>query len=800
MRRRRVLWALGVIALLLGVGSAAVVPWLRGRVAQALAERLKMPCEVASVGLGFSELTVEGIRCGGSVQGVRLEVESLRLKPGLALAWGGSSALRFAGVTGVSVDLDTDGSAFRSWLERQRASRHRARSAGAGSRRRPALEVSRLQLRLRDEHGMLGIFQLAHASLDADGAFVANAAVELGDSAGGGELRLDDVSVRGTLGQGARGAAIDVGGGYVVASAGETSAPRLMDRCAASARIWADSAPDSAATGDAAVDAGGPVDGAWRRAWSSLQRGHAALLGAQLSLARFEIRVYRPGTDRVVVRELSARARFESDGLLLDGHGLADTGGALNWDLRLDPLGVRGEGSVSAVELPLDLFAPLLPSIPLTHAERGRLSLNLRLEPAAEEVGIEGDLTVLNAELTSPSVAAHPVRGLALSASGRATWSPAARRLRLEEVRLTEGRASLTISGSLEAPADHYAADLRVILPPTSCADALGAIPRDLLDDVADFSLEGRIAARVVLRLDSRDLEHTRLRVHVADGCRFTSVPAIADLRRVGGPFVHRALEPDGSVFEMTTGPGTAAWTPIRSISPFLVYAVVAHEDGAFFHHSGFAPWAIRDALVRDLEAGRYVTGASTISMQLAKNLFLQREKTLARKAQEVILTWWLEAARSKQGILELYLNLIEYGPGIYGIRAASRHYFGREPADLSVAEAVFLASILPAPKRFHALYVTGELSHSMAARMRRQLVRMAGRGQIDAVALADGESEIGHFRFARPGVPVEHEASGRAAALDWATDGAAMGDPDELESSDDPAEDAEYPQEFAPE
>jgi len=83
---------------------------------------------------------------------------------------------------------------------------------------------------------------------------------------------------------------------------------------------------------------------------------------------------------------------------------------------------------------------------------------------------------------------------------------------------------------------------------------------------------------------------------------------------------------------------------------------------------------------------------------------------------------------------------------------------------------------------------------------MRRQLVRMAGRGQIDPVALADGEAEIDHFRFARPGVPVEHAASGSAAALDWATDGAETGDPDELESLDDSGEDADYPQEFTPE
>jgi len=505
-----------------------------------------------------------------------------------------------------------------------------------------------------------------------------------------------------------------------------------------------------------------------REIWA---RSNSWLRGAAVSLSDFELRVHRAEADRVVLRDLFGRVSFQDRALHLDGHGVADTGGAVRWDLTLDPAETRGEGSVSAAELPLDLFTSLLPSLPLTRPERGRLSFNLTLASASEDVRLEGSLTLRNAEVTSAAVAAHAVGHLSLSVDGRAVWSPSGRRLTLEEVRLTQGQASVRVTGMLEAPPDHYAANLVATLPPTDCGDVLAAVPRDLLDDVADFSLDGRLGARVSLELDSRHFEETELTVHVADGCRFVSVPGVADLRRVSGPFLHRVLEPDGTVFEMNTGPGTDAWTPISSISPFLVHSVVAHEDSAFFRHSGFAPWAIRDALVRDLEAGSYVVGASTITMQLAKNLFLEREKTIARKAQEVILTWWLEAARTKPEILELYLNLIEYGPGIYGIRAAASHYFGRAPADLSAAESAFLASILPAPKRFHAMYVSGALSHSMENRMRRLLVRMAERGRIDQVALADSMSELESFQFARPGEPLVHIAVGGYAPLSWTTE-----------------------------
>jgi membrane peptidoglycan carboxypeptidase len=214
------------------------------------------------------------------------------------------------------------------------------------------------------------------------------------------------------------------------------------------------------------------------------------------------------------------------------------------------------------------------------------------------------------------------------------------------------------------------------------------------------------------------------------------------------GPFVHRVLEPDGTWFEMTTGPGTPNWASIYSISPFFVHSVVAHEDGGFFSHHGFALWAIRDAVVRNLREGRYATGASTITMQLAKNLFLHREKTLVRKIQEVILTWWLEKALEKRDILELYLNVIEYGPSIYGIRQASWHYFGRDPSELTPAQSAFFATILPAPKRYYGQFDRGTISDSVATRMRNLLRRMHERGRIDADALAHGLAEIEHFRF----------------------------------------------------
>jgi membrane peptidoglycan carboxypeptidase len=229
----------------------------------------------------------------------------------------------------------------------------------------------------------------------------------------------------------------------------------------------------------------------------------------------------------------------------------------------------------------------------------------------------------------------------------------------------------------------------------------------------------------------------------------------MADLRRFSQPFVHYVEEPDGSTFEMETGPGTAAWTYIEDISPYFVHAVLAHEDAGFFKHRGFSMLHVRNALVRNLEAGRYVVGASTITMQLVKNVFLHREKTLARKIQEVLLTWWIERVMDKRDVIELYLNVIEYGPGVYGIRNAAKHYFNRLPSQLSPAEAVFLSTILPNPKRYHGFFEKRALSPQWIEIMKRMLARLRDRGSYDPEAAAYGLSELTDFKFVPEGTIV---------------------------------------------
>jgi len=153
-------------------------------------------------------------------------------------------------------------------------------------------------------------------------------------------------------------------------------------------------------------------------------------------------------------------------------------------------------------------------------------------------------------------------------------------------------------------------------------------------------------------------------------------------------------------------------------MSRYLPIAVVFTEDTGFFRKSGFNPQQIRFALTVDLKEARFARGASTLTMQVAKNLFLSRDKTVSRKLEEVILTEYLAQRFSKDEILELYLNLAEFGPDLYGVKAAARHYFGKSPASLTFPEALFLAAMLPSPVRLHALKTGSRLADAYADRI----------------------------------------------------------------------------------
>jgi len=186
---------------------------------------------------------------------------------------------------------------------------------------------------------------------------------------------------------------------------------------------------------------------------------------------------------------------------------------------------------------------------------------------------------------------------------------------------------------------------------------------------------------------------------------------------------------------------------PLDRISRRLAEAVVLAEDASFFGHSGFDWREIRDAAEQNLRAGRTVRGASTITQQLAKNLYLGTERSYARKVKEAILAMKLERTLSKRRILALYLNAVEWGPGVFGAEAASRHWFGISASELDASQAAVLAAMLPAPRRASLAPTPPWL----ARRARKVLGLLRQTGKVDDEEYVQAASDLERLLGAPP-------------------------------------------------
>ena len=175
------------------------------------------------------------------------------------------------------------------------------------------------------------------------------------------------------------------------------------------------------------------------------------------------------------------------------------------------------------------------------------------------------------------------------------------------------------------------------------------------------------------------------------------------DFRKINQPFEHTVYEYGKPLRTFTVGPENPNFTPYNQISPYIKNAILTSEDPRFFTHKGFHEGAFRHSIIDNIKKNGFVRGGSTISMQLVKNAFLTRNKTIARKAEEILIVWLIENNRisSKQRMYEIYLNIIEWGPNVYGIKEASRFFFSKHPSQLNLAESLYLASIVPSPKRY---------------------------------------------------------------------------------------------------
>ena len=189
-------------------------------------------------------------------------------------------------------------------------------------------------------------------------------------------------------------------------------------------------------------------------------------------------------------------------------------------------------------------------------------------------------------------------------------------------------------------------------------------------------------------------------------------------------------------------GPQTADWVPISQVSNKLLFAIISSEDTSFYSHSGIDVHEVKESLKKDLKEKKWARGGSTITQQVIKNTFLTPEKTLWRKVKEVVYAFQLEREFKKNQILEFYVNLVEWGPGMYGIRQAANVYFGKSPSELTAKEGAFLALLLPSPRKYFVYFKNKELTQWAGNRLDKIVMIMNSMGFLTEEEYQSAQSE----------------------------------------------------------
>lgn len=207
------------------------------------------------------------------------------------------------------------------------------------------------------------------------------------------------------------------------------------------------------------------------------------------------------------------------------------------------------------------------------------------------------------------------------------------------------------------------------------------------------------------------------------------------------------------TMYEVRLCPGTSDYVKLKSISPFMIHALIAAEDASFYSHKGFDWHEIQESFTANLLSGKIRRGGSTLTQQLAKNAFLSKEKSFWRKMKEAYLANAIENRYKKDFILEKYLNVVEFGPNIYGIKAASIHYFQKSPGELNPLEAAYLAHLLPNPKVYSKSHRTGTLTPFSRKMVAVILKRMASFKKLSAGGYETAMNNLNNFPWRGLGI-----------------------------------------------
>lgn len=382
--------------------------------------------------------------------------------------------------------------------------------------------------------------------------------------------------------------------------------------------------------------------------------------------------------------------------------------------------------------------------------------LGVQASIARQENGdllVTGELATKHIGLDWWRLAPRPIDDFDIDAKVKVRVARKPASIRIETTELTSGSAKAqALLHVADIGRKHATVRLLFELPKQDCGALAAAIPASMMPTIAGIKAKGELAMTFDLTIPLHQPYKGKLEASLDDAeCEVESFGEV-DVTKLAKPF-SRPVNESGTILEdQLIGPQSEAWVDLASLPPWVPYAMIATEDAAFYHHRGVRLGLLGRAIKMCLDYGRFVYGGSTITQQLVKNIYLTRDKNLARKFEELLIVWQIERAltaapdsvkegedpaflryvATKDRILELYINGIEFGPKLYGITRASRAYFGKEPHELSPLDASFLAANKPCPKCGHKRFTTQKWTPWWQERMVSIMSKMLRDGIID--------------------------------------------------------------------
>ncbi|HLL55199.1 MAG TPA: biosynthetic peptidoglycan transglycosylase, partial [Myxococcaceae bacterium] len=445
--------------------------------------------------------------------------------------------------------------------------------------------------------------------------------------------------------------------------------------------------------------------------------------------------------------EVEAQLLRAPSGRTLQGH--VTLPGEARASFKLDqakgaPLSVEGRAEAIPFQSLPDVIASRLPAKLVGGTAGGHVKLEAPADLSTATV--TGSLALRGLTVSNERLAPEPVGPLDMAVDARASWTRKTRTLALEKGSVVLGKdraTSLELLGELHLVAERpFWISLKA--GPVSYPALLASVPPQLAPGPEVPRPEGPLGAtaRIAGDLDRPEAWNVEVKLELTGlkkAARTTPIP-------LAGPFAYEPQESVGKPRELWVGDKNPRFVPFAELPLYVSHAVTCSEDISFFTHQGFVFLEMRDAFVEATQHKR-LRGASTLTQQLAKNLYLSRERTFSRKAKEAFVTVMLEAALPKQRLMEIYLNIIEWGPDVYGIGEAAPYYFGVDVRELTVKQAVYLATIIPSPLRTHVFFDKGAINEVWEEKIRTVLTRMLDEGSITEAQFHEALAEPLLFR-----------------------------------------------------